>query len=126
LAVELPTVIRPVPFDAPMVIVPAAPVDGMMVGIAREVPVAFWKFKKLIVPVVAVKVLMLARLETFKFVVVAPIPRTANPPTILVWTPVAPIETVPVAPPVPIATVVVPGPVAMLTVEDVPIPKLSV
>jgi len=50
----LPTVIAPVPSARPIVNVPAAPVDGMMVGIAREVPVAFWKFRNVIVEVVPV------------------------------------------------------------------------
>ena len=45
MSVEFPTVIAPVPAARPIVRVPAAPVDGIMVGIARDVPVAFWKFR---------------------------------------------------------------------------------
>ena len=63
---------------------------------------------------------------TFKLVVVAPMPITSSPPLILVKTPAAPIEMVPVAPPVPRLIVVVPGPVPRLMVEEVPIPRLSV
>ena len=68
---ELPTVIAPVPAERPIVKVPAAPVEGMIVGIASDVPVAFWKLRKVIVPVEAVKAARLARPEMFKFVPVA-------------------------------------------------------
>ena len=61
--------------------------------------------------------------ETYKFVVVAPMPVTSNPPSTLVRTPLAPNWIVPVAPPVPIDMVVVPGPVPRLMVDEVPIPR---
>ena len=63
--------IAPVPAARPIVRVPAAPVEGMIVGIASDVPVAFWKFRKAIVPVEAVRVARLARPEMFRFVPVA-------------------------------------------------------
>ncbi len=43
-AVELPTVMAPVPAAKPMVRVPATEV-GLIFGTARRVPVAFWKFR---------------------------------------------------------------------------------
>lgn len=81
-----------------------------------------------LVPVALVKVRTprLVTPLTFKLVEVAPIPVTSSPPLILVKTPEAPIEMVPVAPPVPMLIVVVPGPVPRLMVDDVPIPRLSV
>ena len=124
---ELPTVIEPVPEERPIVRVPAAPVEGIMVGIASDVPVAFWKLRSVTVPVVAVRVDRLARLETFKFVVVAPIPEIVKPPLIVVLTLVEPRYIPPIADePVPIKIELVPAPVAIFTVDEVPIPRLSV
>ena len=60
----MPTVIAPVPAIAPMVIVPLSPVDGLMVAIAKLVPVAL----------VNVRAPKLVRPDTFKFVDVALVP----------------------------------------------------
>ena len=70
---------------------------------------------------------ILAREDTYKLVVVAPVPATVNPPTIVVVTPTAPIWMPPRAVElVPINIVVVPGPVPIFTVDDVPIPSDNV
>lgn len=119
--------IAPVPDERPIDIVPADPVDGIMLGIAKSVPVAFWKFRYVIVPVVAVRVARLAIPVTLRFVEVAPIPAIVRPPSIVVVTFVEPMWIPPRAlRPVPIEIVVVPGPVPIFTVLEVPIPRDSV
>ena len=137
--------IAPVPAARPIVRVPAAPVEGMIVGIASDVPVAFWKFRKVTVPVADVRVarldmpdayrlvvvtlvkVVLPKLEmpeTYKLVEVTPIPAIVRPPSMVVVTLVEPMWIPPMAlRPVPIEMVVVPGPVPRLTVDEVPIPK---
>ena len=85
------------------------------------------RFKFVPVALVNVRAPKLEIPETKRFVVVTPIPAIVNPPSIVVETFVEPMWIPPRADKlVPIKTVVVPGPVAMLTVLEVPIPKLSV
>lgn len=116
--VVLARLVAPVMFR----LVPVALVNTRLFRVARR--------EEYIFVVVTLEREVLPRLddpETYKLVVVTPIPTTDRPPIIVVETPAEPIWIPPTAALlVPINMEVVPGPVAIFTVLDVPVPSARV